>query len=713
MRKKNVNRLLLTLSMALVLSGCGKGADTVPNQDSAIELIDPVNAESGYEKAARRTLYQAAIYSGTIVPYYEEYSMDTDINFGGYDAYPGEEVKAGQTLAHTDTSDIDEQIEKKKESIADMEEEQQEYLADMEELLKEQQEQAGYWKVFVDANEASRPPEYVTDTSEEGNGQQVKNPAYEAWEAECGWVEGEYRIAEHRVNTTKLTMEQRQELYELDYARAQYELESLKKSRQEKMLLSGMDGSVVGKYEGYEWQITKETALMAVGDLSQKLLKCDYIKFGVVDNAMDVYALIDGKRYEVEYQPMSPEEYLRLSANQQELYSTFTLVDGEDVNFGDFAVITVVTDKRQEVVSVPAGSVRKDESGNFVYLVTEEENVYTPVRTGLSDGVYTEILSGVEEGDKILYSDVRRVGSNTAKVERGDIGAEFGQNGYMTYPSNSYFENPIENGTVYFVSSDLILNQHVDKGDVIARVRVEQDSIGLSRNETRLSRLKERIADMEQQDAEGNQKLIENYQEQAQELEKKIAKQKADFATTEIVADRSGIVIWMEDYKAEDILLPECQMALIANEETCYIRVEDDARRLQYGNEVEIRYQDKQQQSCCVKGTVATVRSLGVSESLRSGEALIRVPKEEISNMSMNSQNDMWYRYRVSGTIRSMENVLLVPKAAVWTDQGQTYVNIKKQNGDIVAQSFVAGGYDNSQYWVIEGLTEGMEVCLE
>ena len=77
---------------------------------------------------------------------------------------------------------------------------------------------------------------------------------------------------------------------------------------------------------------------------------------------------------------------------------------------------------------------------------------------------------------------------------------------------------------------------------------------------------------------------------------------------------------------------------------------------------------------------------------------------------------DGWWnrsRFKVTVQIRSMRGVLLVPKKAVKEKNGCTYVKVKNQDGKAFYQSFIAGGSDLSNYWVVEGLSEGMEICLE
>ncbi len=70
-------------------------------------------------------------------------------------------------------------------------------------------------------------------------------------------------------------------------------------------------------------------------------------------------------------------------------------------------------------------------------------------------------------------------------------------------------------------------------------------------------------------------------------------------------------------------------------------------------------------------------------------------------------------RYGVEAKLREMDHVLVVPRSAVREINGRPYVNVVESDGSIVRRSFIAGGYDKSNYWVVEGLTEGMELCLE
>lgn len=730
MKRNTIISLLLSISLVLPFAGCGN-RETMQSAGEDIELIEPINVSVNYEEAEYRNLYDAKVYSATVVPYIEEYSSDDGISVRNYGAYPGEAVSKGATLVYSDSRAIDEKIEDMEKQIKDMEEQFAEYKADVADSLEEPKKQLGNLEYCVNAYEDVRPEEYVDQSSVSGNGEggKVENPEYDLWEEEYNKYIGPYRILKHRIDTTELGLAQRTELYELDHAHSLKLLEDLKKQKKDATITSQMAGTVVAiaeaavtitAYQYLNYYMEKDVPVVAVGDVNRKLLKCEYINAQTVKKASDIYALIDGKRYEVEYQPISSDEYVRLTAQGETVYSTFTILDPGEINMGDFAVIAVISDVRKNVVSVPKSAIRKDDTGSYVYVIKDDSSVYTQVKTGMSDGAYTEILSGVSQGDKILVENAGRTGSSTVKLEKSNFGSSFEGRGWLEYPASGYVKNPIENGTVYFVSSDIQPYQYVKKGDVIATVRVMGDQVALSRNETKRSRLAERIRDLQKLDAEANKKSIADMQEQMAELDKTIAKQKADYATTQIRADRSGIAIWLREFEEEDIILPDSELIQLADEDKVYVRTEDSKQLLQFGNQVSISYEDSNRQKYTTEGMVASMSKIGVSSKLTTENVYILIPKEQVTLLSQIYVDSFsggfwgrWYAFDVDATIREMNDVVVVPKKAVQDINGRTYVSVIDENGKITTRSFIAGGYNSEYYWVVDGLTEGMEVCLE
>ena len=501
-----------------------------------------------------------------------------------------------------------------------------------------------------------------------------------------------------------------------------YELQTMQKNRNRATIKAKMEGEVVALrvFDPGEF-VRAEVPTVAIGDLSQKLIKCEYVNNRVIRNAQDVYAMINGKRYEVEYQAISSEEYASLTASGEKVYSTFKIVDAdENVKVGGYAVIAIVNKRLENVVTIPKAAVSRDESGNYVYVIKDGEGSYVNVQLGYSDDVYVEITHGLEAGDAILYSGGSRFGDSTVTLSKGEFHSDFSERAQLEYAESTYLTNEVENGTMYFREMKVEQFQHVEKGDLIAIVRVEPDNLALQRNETKLGRLKTRLEDYKKNNSEhakeeSYQDTVKSYEDQIKDVEETIAKQKSDFNVKQIYANVSGTVVELKDYKAEDVVPKGDNIARIADENTCYVYLEDKNQQLQYGNEVEVVYPDDQRREHRVSGTVVTLSKMGVSQALQVDFSMVRINKENIREvLSVALSGERWNRYRftVEAKLRAIDEVLLVPKQAVYEVGGKTYVCIKGKDGKVKEQSFVAGGSNDNYYWVVEGLTEGMEVCL-
>jgi HlyD family secretion protein len=74
-----------------------------------------------------------------------------------------------------------------------------------------------------------------------------------------------------------------------------------------------------------------------------------------------------------------------------------------EVKLGMSATVDIITSERTGVVMIPNRAVREDSSGNPVVSVMVNEKIEEkPVKLGLSDGINTEVISGLSAGDTIV-----------------------------------------------------------------------------------------------------------------------------------------------------------------------------------------------------------------------------------------------------------------------------------------------------------------------
>ena len=81
----------------------------------------------------------------------------------------------------------------------------------------------------------------------------------------------------------------------------------------------------------------------------------------------------------------------------------FDVPESSGLRGGMTATADVVTDERSNALLVPNRAIRQDSSGNpVVKIMVGDQTQERAVVTGISDGLQTEIISGLNEGDRVV-----------------------------------------------------------------------------------------------------------------------------------------------------------------------------------------------------------------------------------------------------------------------------------------------------------------------
>ena len=67
---------------------------------------------------------------------------------------------------------------------------------------------------------------------------------------------------------------------------------------------------------------------------------------------------------------------------------------------------TITVAKREKVLAVPNQTVRREDGDRVVFVQEGERLVRRPVKTGWKDKTYTEILSGLKEGERVVVGEL-------------------------------------------------------------------------------------------------------------------------------------------------------------------------------------------------------------------------------------------------------------------------------------------------------------------
>lgn len=711
--------LWAALLSAVALTGCAEaGKDAVPVESITLHEPETIAESAAAEPAFRRNLYQASFYECYVTPYVEEYSFDSFQYFGSYLALPGDTVSKGDPLATAEEDDLLEEIKAVKEVLTDLAEEYETYRRKAEEALAVQRGELAYFGEILDNLDGQKPEEILPGA----NGIPEANPDFAAWQAQYRKWTGDYSLKEFQITQSERELERRQELYSMDYNYYEQKLRKLQTERQERTITSRISGSVVGmsplaKGTG----VSAGEPVIAVGDPEHKILVFDRIAPRLLNRAADFYVFINGKRYEVTQQ----------ESDDNLSHTVFEIQDeGNEVSMGDYAVLVIMSDYRESVITVPLYSIHRENSADYVYIL--ENGISSPrkVEKGMDDGIFVEILSGVSEGEMVVVPYTRQAPSASILLEKGSTGVPYSVRGETFLPVKITLDNPIINGTVFLDKLIPKLNQYVKKGDVIARVTVEKDEMDISRREIRLQRDKERLADLVAENSEGNQEIIARMEEDIRNQEEELALRKSDYSTTEICSPIDGYIEYLSSAAQGEILNYDKFIARIADSSQVLIAMPTDSESIaSYGSIVEIEYPDKEVQysgkfnyltGCC---QAVTVPPPGLSPQL-SGYILLK-PDEETAAQIAVTDEALHYSNEFSkttimlnGTIKEMSNVILLPKKAViaMPEEGGNvgYVWIRIKDDDAVFIPVLLHQSDKESYLVIDGLTEGMEVlCWE
>lgn len=94
---------------------------------------------------------------------------------------------------------------------------------------------------------------------------------------------------------------------------------------------------------------------------------------------------------------------------------TFEFVNDGCIVAGSFADIWLLTDKRADVVSVPTSALTEEQGVYYVYVQLPEDEPghlefeKKEVKIGMSNGLRTEIVRGIDKGDKVVVRGVTQV----------------------------------------------------------------------------------------------------------------------------------------------------------------------------------------------------------------------------------------------------------------------------------------------------------------
>lgn len=303
-------------------------------------LIEPVNSAIESMPVVVTDVYEVSVYTAEVIPKFLELSAEDDGTVSEVMVRVGDKVSEGDTLIRL-KSGTSEEYERLAEQLSDMRK-QNDYANRISEI-----------NIRISQL-------YGQDTSYQ-----------------------------------ELELKQQKERQALEEKRLQNRMDALFEQESQASVSAPCDGVVVSLGETADgYSFSQGAPLIVIADESSKYVCTEYINRRTIEESHECYALIGDERY-----GLSLSHYSDATGQKQ---TTMFSVDNEDgLSLGDYACVYVIGNYREQVVAAPVNAIYEEDGSKYVYIVMDNARVRTPITTGVEGAMYVEVLSGLQEGDRV------------------------------------------------------------------------------------------------------------------------------------------------------------------------------------------------------------------------------------------------------------------------------------------------------------------------
>lgn len=372
--KKVIRKMTIVMTVTVFmfgLTGCGQ-----ENTEASVpELIEPVGVDVDTAVVKRGNFSSVNSYQGQVVPDIKGLYFTNSGQVESVEVSIGDKVKKGQLLATLKGADSD--LKDLKEELADTLEEDKEENASNQSKIEQMK---------VELKQLKADKKKATDKKEKkALGKQV--------------------IAkQEEIKTAKLEAKLQKELQQLVVSNLREDIREAKKNTKLDKLYSSVNGEVISTTLSINDFVNGGGVVMYVADMEKTRIRTEFIGSSVAQKASSYRAIINGKEYEVdmEEQDVSPFD-IEMGNYPSNTY--FDYVKDSNVSVGDSVSIDFYNDAAEDALIIPSNAVYKNKGESYVYRMENSARKKVAVTVGTSTDAYTQITSGLKEGDVVYVQD--------------------------------------------------------------------------------------------------------------------------------------------------------------------------------------------------------------------------------------------------------------------------------------------------------------------
>ena len=223
----------------------------------------------------------------------------------------------------------------------------------------------------------------------------------------------EIRLKELDILEKRTALEQSRKIQEMSLGELEKSLNELMKVLENDAIIAPYDGVIARGIEVKKGSSVKAYApVLVLADNSRvKIMSSNVSETNFRTANGGAYALINGKKYDIERVEMEKDEYIAKTLVGDTVYAEINITGPEgwedEVEAGLHCGIVLIHSYVEDQLLIPQNAVLSGTDGKYVYVVGENgeaEKRIIKIRN-YQDSIYSVVLEGLEEGEQIYVTD--------------------------------------------------------------------------------------------------------------------------------------------------------------------------------------------------------------------------------------------------------------------------------------------------------------------
>ncbi len=486
--KKNIKNFIVCALIFAQLLGAVSLVTACGQKREVPELLESTGTQAFFRPVEKRIVGKSNMFYGIVVPMdYPCFSKEM-VSVSSIEVEIGDYIEEGQIVAYGDVTDLNEQINE----LSNQKTKLQKSKIRAQKTHDARIEELGYERMtedFVGNPEGAEAK--VVQTAEEQE-------------------ELSYDLA----------------LLDQQIASLDKDIAKLVEKRDKQTFLAPHSGYVTFVADLSKGNVLEgNTNIVVISDYDDLYIemKAQDLKDYQFEKFQSKWTVIGGEPVDIDELDYTNSEVSYATSKGKFPYMRFVPIDGRKLTMGETLPLYFMNSSRDYVLTVGNDSLYYEEEGTYLYVKTGEDAVIegaTPgdvtvdyskmerrkVEVGASDGLYTEIRSGVEEGEEIFYKTLTMIPNEYKEYEV--VTATFGD----TYDTK-YFDATYPGTDIYIARYSGTITNLAEPGNVSAGDHLFD--IKLSSGVSEKEKLRLEISKLDTD----HQKTLKDYNAQKEELE--------------------------------------------------------------------------------------------------------------------------------------------------------------------------------------------------